>query len=67
MLDSASLKEVFKVYPEDNPLFLTVVFKPTSLFASKRKWRLCTDSRATVTRLLEEVRRACVEKGNPDV
>lgn len=67
VLDSAGLKDVFKIYPEDNPLFVTVVFKPSSVFSSKRKWRLCTDSRATVTRLLEECRRACVEKGNPDV
>lgn len=67
VLDSASLKDVFKIYPEDNPLYMTVVFKPSSVFSSRRKWRLCTDSRSTVQRLLEESRRACAEKGNPDV
>lgn len=67
VLDSASLKDVFKIYPEDNPLYMTIVFKPSSVFSSRRKWRLCTDSRNTVSRLLEESRRACAEKGNPDV
>lgn len=67
VLDSAGLKDVFKIYAEDNPLYVTLVFKPSSVFSSKRKWRLCTDSRNTVSRLLEECRRACTEKGNPDV
>lgn len=67
VLDSSSLKDVHRVTAEDNPLYATLVFKPSNMFSSKRKWRLCTDSRNTVSRLMEECRRACMEKGNTDV
>jgi len=64
VLDTAALGEVQKIFMDENPLYVTFVFKSSALFGKTRKWRLCTDSRATSTRLQEECRRACSEKGN---
>ena len=69
VLDYARLSDVQKIFMDDNPLFVTFVLKSGALFglglAKTRKWRMCTDSRATSTRLQEECRRACAEQGNP--
>lgn len=65
VIDTASLSDVQKIYMDDNPLYVTFVLKSSALFAKTRKWRMCTDSRATSTRLQEECRRACAEQGNP--
>jgi hypothetical protein len=67
VIDTAALSEVQKIYMDDNPLYVTFVLKSSALFAKTRKWRMCTDSRATSTRLQEECRRACAEKGNTGV
>lgn len=67
VIDTAALSEVQKIYMDDNPLYVTFVLKSSALFGKTRKWRMCTDSRATSTRLQEECRRACVEKGNTGV
>ncbi len=67
VLDSASLKDVSKVYAKDNPLFVTFVFKSGSIFASKRKWLICLQSYTSAARLIEETKRACTEFGNVDV
>lgn len=67
VIDTAALTEVQKIYMDDNPLYVTFVLKSSALFAKTRKWRMCTDSRATSTRLQEECRRACAEKGNTGV
>lgn len=65
VIDTAGLNDVQKIYMDDNPLYVTFVLKSNALFAKTRKWRMCTDSRATSTRLQEECRRACAEQGNP--
>jgi hypothetical protein len=65
VIDTCKLQEVQKIYLDDNPLYVTFVLKSGALFGTTRKWRMCTDSRATSTRLQEECRRACAEQGNP--
>ena len=67
VIDTAALEDVQKIYMDDNPLYVTFVLKSNTLFAKTRKWRMCTDSRATSTRLQEECRRACADKGNVGV
>ena len=67
ILDTAFLKDVWKITPEANPLQLTFIFKPTSVFATRRKWRLRADSRQAMAKLEEECRRVCTEANNPGV
>ena len=67
VLDKANLTEIYKIFSEDNPLYVTFVIKPSKILSKTRKWRLCTDSRATTAKLQEECRRACAECGNLDV
>lgn len=61
IIDQSAAKEVYKVQLEDDPLLLTIIFKPTKMFASRRKWRLKTDNKGAVSRLQEECRRICQE------
>lgn len=65
VIDTTSLGNVLKISMDNNPLYITFELKSSNaLFAKTRKWRMCTDSRATSTRLQEECRRACAEQGN---
>lgn len=69
IVDTADLMDVYKILSEDNPMYVTFIIKPARkmLMGSKRKWRLCTDSRTASARLQDICRRTCAEKGNPDV
>lgn len=67
VLDSSQLKDVFKIYHEENPLFVTFVFKRTGVLSTKRKWRVFCDARQPSAKLLEECRQACQSVGNMDV
>jgi hypothetical protein len=67
VLDSSHLKDVRKVFHEDNPLFVTFVFKRTGVLSAQRKWRVFCDARPPAARLLEECKRACHDVLNTDV
>lgn len=67
VLDSYPLKEIQQIYAEENALFITVVFKRSSVLAKRKRWRFCTDARNPSSRLLEECKRACAEVGNDSV
>ena len=67
VIDNSALKDVSKIYFEENPLFVTFVFKRTNVLSVKRKWRVFCDARGPSTKLLEECKRACNEIGNSDV
>lgn len=67
VLDTSSLKDVSKIYFEENPLFVTFVFKRTKVLSVKRKWRVFCDARSPSAKLLEECKRACMQVGNNDV
>ena len=61
ILESYLLKDVFKVYLEEDKAFVTIVFKASGVFAGRKKWRLTADSAAISARVLEEYKRACAE------
>lgn len=67
VLDVATFREISKIQSEEEPNYLTLVFKPSNLFSTKRKWRLKGDTKAAMQRLNDECRRACNEHGNNDV
>lgn len=67
IIDSYNLKDIQQIFAEENALFLTVIFKRTTMLARRRKWRFCTDARNPSSKLLEECKRACLEIGNDGV
>ncbi len=61
LVDSIKLKKISKLKIEDNPLCLTIHFKPNAV--TSRKWRLCFENRAAVIKARDEFKRACNELG----
>lgn len=53
VLESYTRKELNKAYiEEESPLFITLVFKPSSVFSASKKWRLFIESRDAAAKLL---------------
>jgi len=66
VVDQAALSDVQKIIVGDkdsSPLHVTLVLRPTSVFAASRKWRLYADSSIACRRLQEECRRCCAAAG----
>jgi len=63
VIDKAQLSDVQRIVVVDSPLHVTLVLRPSRVFATARKWRLLTDSPAASNRLQEECRRACSVAG----
>jgi hypothetical protein len=58
VLDSASIKDVSKVIAEDDPLNITIVFRPAGVIGiTHRKWRLRLPSRSAASKLHDELRK----------
>eukprot|EP01038_Epipyxis_sp_PR26KG_P004255 gene4255-6034_t len=67
VLDSAPLHDIHQIVVEDNPSFVTIVFKASRVFSTKRKWRLVGESKTVMLRLYEECRRISIEAGNSNI
>lgn len=67
ILDSANVKDIWKIQNIGDPLVVEFIFKPQSLFAKRRKWVLKCDNRSSSIRLQEDCRRICNESGNNEV
>ena len=67
IIDSANVRDIWKVQNEDDPLVLLLIFKSQTLFGARRKWRLKASSRQAVIKFQEDCRRVCMENGNQDV
>jgi hypothetical protein len=68
ILESYKLKDVHKVIVDDqNPMFVTIIFKKMNVLGNRKKWRISTDSRNASIRLVDECRRVCLDAGNKDV
>ena len=59
LVDKVHVDDVVKIRSEDNPLHLTFIMKPTSVFGGKRRWRLTAQLRTAIEKLRLETRRAC--------
>jgi hypothetical protein len=59
LVEKVHVREVLKIRPEDNPLHLTFILKPTSVFGSKRRWRLAVAQRSAIEKLISEARKLC--------
>lgn len=59
LIDKASISDVLRIRSEDDPLHLTFIFKPTSVFGPRRKWRLVGSLRGAIEKLRTEARRLC--------
>lgn len=67
LVDSVMIKDIHKVRPEDDPLKLSLIMKPAGMSFSKRKWRMLADTSMTMSRVLDEIRKALAEGGGVDV
>lgn len=64
VIDSVKVSDIHNVRPEDDPVKLSLIMKPTgSLSFTKRKWRLQADSSIIMSRVLDEIRKVFTEAG----
>lgn len=68
ILESYLLKDIYKIFYEDNnPLQLVIQFKKSNVLLSKKKWRIYIESHNAAIKLMEECRRACLDVGNGEI
>lgn len=64
LIDHVAIKDVRTIRSEDDPLELTILIKPSSRLKLKdRRWRLRSDTRAAMSRVRDECRKACADLG----
>ena len=63
VVDSVKVSDIHKVRPEDDPLKLSLIMKPSGMSFTKRKWRLLADSSMAMSRVLDEMRKIFAEAG----
>lgn len=69
ILDTVKPKEVQSIRCEDvaDPLFVTLVIKPSKVLRAIRKWRLKVDNVVILNKFMEEIKRVCAKFGRTDI